>query len=441
MRRPLPLAVALVLALAFPGCSGEAGPTGPQGPAGPTGPQGPAGSDGTASVSGVSPLTLFVDHGSRVTVSGSATGWSDGATLDFGPGIEVVSTLVASPSAIVAEVVADTSAALGPRSISVTDGAQTLTFSDAFSVESALALEAFVGTFTPGATVRATVRQMDPTTPFEAPTDIVFDESGLTGSILSESTTTVSATWDIPFTTASGRQTLTVTSPGAGGTVTSRLLPALHLPAPTATELPIATSTPFAIDEGEGSVVVEIAPPAGKLVTVSVDNVSPASFAPFPFNLIGPDSTFSAGSQDSFYAVGSTLWHLAIQAPPDGPYSFEVTADTADVVVTPMTSFGPDLFQVDGEFVTGFEEEFYSFTAEPGDDLVVGVDAGATDPCSAIDADVEVLRPDGSSYGRGRLSGYRAATFGSAEVAGTYFVRLRSFGQVPFDYQLVVRLN
>lgn len=432
-RRPISL-VLLVLA----GCSAEAGPTGPQGPAGPQGPQGPS---GTASISAVSPLSLYVDHQTTLTVSGSATNWGSAAALDLGSGISVASMVVASPSAIVAEVVADTTAELGSRSISVTEGDQTLTFDDAFTVESPLLLEAFVGTFVPGATVRATVRQMDPSTPFETPAEITLEESDVMGSVLTETSATVSATWDVPFNTEPGRHTIRVTTPGPGGTITSRLLPSLDLPAPIVTDLPIATATPLGVDDEEGTVVVRIVPPAGKLVTVTIDNVSPGSFAPFPMNLISPDSAFDRGLQDSFYAAADATWHLAIQTPPGGPYTFEVTADTTNVVVAPMGSAGPGLFSAAGEISPPDEIDFFSFPAAAGDNITIAFDAGSTDPCSAIDAVVEVAGPDGSGYAWGQLVGCTGVFVGVAETTGTYYVRVESTDQISFDYTLLAQTN
>lgn len=71
----------------------------------------------------------------EVTISGSSTNFSQGATVvSFGTGITVVSTTVSSPTAVNATVSITLAAATGPRTVSVTTGAEAVSFTNGFTV-------------------------------------------------------------------------------------------------------------------------------------------------------------------------------------------------------------------------------------------------------------------------------------------------------------------
>lgn len=151
---PSPVLIALassfVLALGCSGSDGEDGATGPAGPEGPEGAegppgqtgadgaQGPAGQDATAtpSISAVTPNLVFLDRHKVITISGYGTNWTSAATANFGDNVTVDNLIVASPTALVAEITVGEDAVLGPRDVTVTEGTSTVTYTGAFMIDS-----------------------------------------------------------------------------------------------------------------------------------------------------------------------------------------------------------------------------------------------------------------------------------------------------------------
>lgn len=82
-------------------------------------PLGCGGDGGDASVSGVIPGELFVGRDARLLVVGSGTDWDDGVTVDLGEGVTVRGVSAASPTALLVDVTASPSAAIGPRDVAV----------------------------------------------------------------------------------------------------------------------------------------------------------------------------------------------------------------------------------------------------------------------------------------------------------------------------------
>src|SRR5262249_12580732 len=71
---------------------------------------------GTApSPGGGSPAEGFTGRKLRVEISGDATDWKDGATVDFGAGVTVASVTVASPTDLFADITIDPAATVGAR--------------------------------------------------------------------------------------------------------------------------------------------------------------------------------------------------------------------------------------------------------------------------------------------------------------------------------------
>ncbi|MEO8701633.1 MAG: hypothetical protein ABI867_16425 [Kofleriaceae bacterium] len=119
-----------------------------------------------AQVSGVFPSSAFLGRQLRVEVSGDVTEWSDAAKVDFGPGITVDSVAVASPSALFAEITIAEDADPGLRTVTVTDGGDTVTLDEAFSLEPAIEIE-FIGTVAQGSIAAFTIKNRDPFAPFD----------------------------------------------------------------------------------------------------------------------------------------------------------------------------------------------------------------------------------------------------------------------------------
>src|SRR5579884_2296984 len=164
MKRVVSLGV-LGMMGAIAACGGSQGPAGPQGQQGAQGPQGPAGpassgASSTPSISDVQPSTAFLTRKAHVTISGYATSWTDATKVDFGAGITVSNVHAASPTALVADIAIDKTAALGPRDVVVTDTAGKDTYKQAFTVAPPAVLE-LQGSLAQGSIAIATVKLQD----------------------------------------------------------------------------------------------------------------------------------------------------------------------------------------------------------------------------------------------------------------------------------------
>ncbi|HSQ67504.1 MAG TPA: hypothetical protein VLM85_30045 [Polyangiaceae bacterium] len=120
----------------------------------------------TPSLSGVFPSSAFLARSADVLLSGFATNFSPAATVDFGAGVTVKSVSVSSPTALVASIEVDATAAEGPRDVTVTDGAQKYTLKAAFSLQSPTVVTAR-GTLAQGSVLTVSVVNRDPSTPFD----------------------------------------------------------------------------------------------------------------------------------------------------------------------------------------------------------------------------------------------------------------------------------
>ncbi|APR78497.1 Hypothetical protein A7982_03844 [Minicystis rosea] len=133
-----------------------------------TGPQGEKGEPGAGdpSVSAVTPTSAFLARTMDVTISGTGTSWTKGATVDFGPDITVDDLVVASPSALVATITVAPKAALGRRDVTVREGSVTTSFTGAFAVEAPVKITTR-GSLAQGSVVTVHARGLDFETPFD----------------------------------------------------------------------------------------------------------------------------------------------------------------------------------------------------------------------------------------------------------------------------------
>lgn len=122
--------------------------------------------DVASSVSSVLPNVVYPQRRLQVTVSGDNTDWDAATTVRFGDGIDVVRQIVASPTAIVADIDVSGTAALGPRDVTVVDGAETLVYGQAFEVRAPLEVTVR-GDVAQGSLIVVDVIQRDPSAPFD----------------------------------------------------------------------------------------------------------------------------------------------------------------------------------------------------------------------------------------------------------------------------------
>jgi hypothetical protein len=185
----------------------------------------------------------FVDRVKVVTISGFGTDWSASAppTVSFGADVTVDTVTVASPTALVAAITVGPDAEIGTRSVTVTDAAATLTYTDGFMVESPLALD-IVGTPAQGSIMLAYAVNRDFETPFDTTytgdgffTPIVYTNlqvsavAGIDGSISSAEPYKVEMLMLVDVDAAAGEKDFNILSGPAGHQV--------HFPAPKAFDL------------------------------------------------------------------------------------------------------------------------------------------------------------------------------------------------------------
>jgi Quinohemoprotein amine dehydrogenase, alpha subunit domain III len=112
-------ALCAVLLLACKAPTGEEGPVGDD-VAGDVGPKGAPG-ERTPMLTSITPPAVYLGRQVEVLISGSDTAWEADGVLefDFGPGVEVTSYQVASPTALVATLDVKDEATLGLRTVRV----------------------------------------------------------------------------------------------------------------------------------------------------------------------------------------------------------------------------------------------------------------------------------------------------------------------------------
>lgn len=125
-----------------------------------------------SSVSGVFPSSAFLGRQARIEISGDVTTW-DAPTVSFGEGVTVDAVNVASPTALFVDVTIAPTAAAGLRTVTVTDGGETLELTDAFELEAPVDVKV-KGTLAQGSVVSLTINNRD----FETPFDTSFTGDG-----------------------------------------------------------------------------------------------------------------------------------------------------------------------------------------------------------------------------------------------------------------------
>ena len=116
--------------------------------------------------SGVFPTQGFTGRTMRVEVSGDATNFVAGATLDFGTGVTVSNVTVASPTALFADIAIDSAAAIGTHDVTVMNGGETYTLSKSFEFVSPVRIVTS-GTFAQGSIASIELVNLDFENPFD----------------------------------------------------------------------------------------------------------------------------------------------------------------------------------------------------------------------------------------------------------------------------------
>ncbi|MEM7414747.1 MAG: hypothetical protein AAF389_04565 [Gemmatimonadota bacterium] len=388
-------------------CAGDAGPTGPAGPQGPDGPAGPA---GTPAISVVTPSQLFWERVDTVLLSGSGTNWTANTTVDFGPGTTVHEMTVASPAALVAMVSADSTAELGPRSITVVTGADTLRLGSVFQVRSPIELE-LVGSRMSGGLLRGVAYLRDPERPFRLsvdPVDLAYSylaETGTVGGVAPAGRDTSGVRIFLPIDAPLGDVHIALREEWDGVTSTWRAAP-VEIGAPDIVTVDLGGSVGRTITELHGSSLQAFVVRAGQAVSVT-------STGAVSTHLVYPDSAaFDEGPFNTLYVQEDATWFArSYDFGGDAPLDFTLTVDTMTVAPVELGAT-----PVSGSLSSLFLHDFYTVDVAAGDSLTVSITNGPTDVCGGgIDAAL-VVRNSAGYIVRSELGGCPSIT---TEVAAT----------------------
>ncbi len=454
---------ALVLAFAALGCGGGGG--------------GNNNADGfSPSVSAIEPALVFLGRTRDVEVSGFATSWSDGTTIDFGAGVTVNKVTAASPTGIVANITIAPTAKTGARDVTVTDGATMEVFKGAFTVETPLK-----------ATVSGTVAQgslsvihvddldhenlLDSTSSggglFGPPTfpNIAFTlPAGVQAAPANVSPTSMDFTLIVDVTAAPATIDLDVASGPPNGDITHFILPGgLTIAARTATPL---TGTPVTgtIMTPFDSNLYQLTPTAGlhvqDLELSTTSQMAQPSLVLLPksgaFNDAINNATsliFATTTTDPFYAVlwdatGTAPYDFSIQRTESAVTGVTETASNDTTGTATALATLPALV-TNGALDSATDVDFYSLTVAVGKKIHVTTFAGDALAAQAVDVldstgNNSILPAPGGPVDTG---GFVDATSDAVTKAGTYYVKVSNSQQtLGFDpsnthYQLWVRLE
>src|ERR1700733_12649348 len=119
----------------------------------------------TPTANGVFPAQGFIGGTLRVEISGDATSWASGATVDFGAGVTVSNISIASPTDLFADLAIDPTATPGLHDVTVTSNG-TFKLSQAFELQTPVSAT-IVGDLVQGTVVQLTITNLN----FDAPFD------------------------------------------------------------------------------------------------------------------------------------------------------------------------------------------------------------------------------------------------------------------------------
>ncbi len=309
----------LCLAIAFVACA--PGPQGPQGAPGPEGARGATGPGFTQppSISFVAPRSAIRGERVDVALSGFATAWST-PRVDFGPDVTVNSVSVASPTALLVNVTVTSAAALGARTISVTQDAQVASFRG-FEVQDPVSLR-LDGFPAQGSLVRVVITLRDARlTPSTADVQLTVPGAmgvGLVGAPTVDGRNVV-ASFGIDAQAMPGKRSLELRVRSSSGPVTVYTLPdALDVSMREATSTTLDMPLPLPLNTPFETALVAFAPapiPAELFVTATsdVDGGRPLVAVLSPTGAYSPSTSFSATQFLDFSRLDAGVAYLAVQ--------------------------------------------------------------------------------------------------------------------------------
>jgi hypothetical protein len=410
------------------------------------------GGDGVTdpSVSAVFPNRVFLSRTADISISGFGTKWTDTAKVDFGAGVTVNSLVVASSTAIVANVSVTDSAATGVRDVTVTDGAETVTYKGAFKVESALGFKV-QGSLAQGSLIAVEGTMNDPTTPLDSFSTEISVSDGLTAFVQGLDSYSTKLVVGVDVDAPAGAHEITVTS---GFPTSYKYTYTFNVEARTATDLQSGVDATGTIAKPFDSALFKFTPSMG-LQAVSLVTVSDNPDALPGFILVPPSgkigefisyndrADFLSKTGEAYYAI---YWDDTGVAPQD----FTLTAEEKPVTVgmeAAQNNSSAQAQKIDplpfvlqkGSISAANDEDWFQFTATNADlSRCLHVVTYATEGVMQLketDTLVDVLKTDGTTSLGGPSSdaNYHEDFFSAPITAeGTYYVRIYAS---PIDYQ------
>jgi hypothetical protein len=271
----------------------------------------------TATANGVFPSQGFIGTTLRVEISGDATNWGSGATIDFGDGVTVSNIAVASPTDLFADIAIDPTAAPGLHDVTVTSNG-TFKLSQAFELQTPVSAT-IVGDLVQGTIVQLTITNLDFGAPFDTSTaPTLTGPDGVNFSVQSNDEFSVTAFMFIDV----------MASSGGGITVSSGNLlattDAIAIAPRTATALTSGTAMTGMIAAQRDSGLYTITSGATDLLHFSVSTTDTAA-TPFIAVLPSSGSWLDELSGDYVFDTAGTYYAIVADNGAEGNYSFKLT--------------------------------------------------------------------------------------------------------------------
>ena len=310
------------------------------------------------SANGVFPATGFVGRTLHVEVSGDATSWKDGATVDFGAGVTTANVTVASPTDLFVDVTIADSAAIGPHDVTVSSGG-SVTLKQAFDVEPPAELK-ITGSSAQGGFPLFTLTNHDFDTPFDPTQDqntgaftnlTINGPSGVNFRINAATSYTVSGFIAIDLDAMPGAVSI---QSGVTGAQTAFAVGNIDVPATTPTALTVGTAgsgmiampfdtAVFSLDAGSATELLRFSSTTTSATAVPIVNVLPSS---------GHWADAIAGGQTttSYLPAGGQFIAIVYDNADAAGYSFSLTGKTQTFTAFTEAS---DIGQSTGAAVVG----------------------------------------------------------------------------------------
>lgn len=291
---------------------------------------------------GVFPANGFQGDTIRVEISGDATDWADGVTVDMGTGVTVSNVTVSSPTTLFADVAIDGTAMPGQNDVTVTDASGgsdgALTLTKAFEIDSPVTLT-FEGDLNQGGLPFFTIQDLDFLHPFDATQDAntgafvnetITSPDGVDLEVSAISTNQITGRAFIDATATGGDATLASTSGSNSITVD---LGTLTVAARTPTPLATGSDTAGSVTEPGDTTLYSLSITKAAVLDLA-DLSSTDPNAQPAFGLL-PDGTWATAASFPSLQLAAGSFDLVVgDLATEGKYDFNVNVSELDVTVS-----------------------------------------------------------------------------------------------------------